>query len=99
MKQRCIVQGTIFPSPLLDEKRRIIWGCGLALIISDVQDLHIDASSALPSGQDDMDLLPLRDLFHPFRSVKRLFLTEKVARYVKYALEQEMKSHSLFIMT
>ena len=60
----------------------------LALIISDVRDLHIDASSALPSGQDD--LLPLRDLFHQFRSAKRLFLTKSVAPYVKYALELEM---------
>ena len=60
----------------------------LSLITSDVRNLHIDASFPLPGGQDDMDPLPLLDLFRPFGNVERLFLTEKVTWHVKYALKQ-----------
>jgi ankyrin repeat protein len=61
----------------------------LSLVISDVQDLHMDAYSLLPSKRDEMDPLPLLELFRPFSNVKRLFLTKNVARHVKYALKQE----------
>jgi F-box-like len=62
----------------------------LSPIISDVRDLHIDASSPLPSGQDDLDPLPTLELFRPFGNVERLFLTKNVASHVRYALEHEM---------
>ncbi|KAI0246844.1 caspase domain-containing protein [Lactifluus subvellereus] len=67
----------------------------LSLIISDVRDLHIDASSPLSGGQGDMDPVPLLNLFHPFGNVVRLFLTEKVAWHVKYALKQAIATDVL----
>jgi hypothetical protein len=45
----------------------------LSLIISDVQDLHLDVLSLLLSKRDDMDPLPLLELFRTFSNVKRLF--------------------------
>ncbi|KAI0252570.1 hypothetical protein BJV78DRAFT_1201642 [Lactifluus subvellereus] len=62
----------------------------LSLIITDVRDLHIDASSPLQSGQDNMDPLPMLELFRQFSKVKRVFLTEEVALHVNYALKHEM---------
>jgi hypothetical protein len=59
-------------------------------IFSIVQQLDVDASFTLPSEQDDMDPLPLLELFRPFINVKRLFLADNVAHYVEYALKQEM---------
>ena len=44
----------------------------LSLIIADVQDLHVDAYP-LQSRQDNMDPLPMLDLFRPFSQVKRVF--------------------------
>ena len=58
----------------------------LSSIIADVRDLHIDASSPLPGGPDNMDPLPMSELFRRFSQVKRVFLTEKVARQVNYVL-------------
>jgi F-box-like len=62
----------------------------LSLIISDVRDLHIDASSPFPSEQDDMDPLPLLELFRHFSNVTRLFLARNVEMHVKHALKQEI---------
>jgi F-box-like len=59
-------------------------------IVSDVRHLDIDASFPFPSEHDDMDPLPLLELFRPFSKVKRLFLSEAVALYVKYALKQDV---------
>ena len=47
----------------------------LSSIIADVRDLHIDASSPLPGGPDNMDPLPISELFRRFSQVKRVFLT------------------------
>ena len=61
-------------------------------IVSDVRRLDIDASFPFPfpSERDGVDPLPLLELFRPFSKVKRLFLSEAVAWYVKYALKQEV---------
>jgi hypothetical protein len=59
-------------------------------IVSDVRHLHIDASLPFPSEHDDMDPLPLLDLFRPFSNVTRLFLAKAAALYVKYTLKQEV---------
>jgi hypothetical protein len=64
----------------------------LSPIVSDVQQLDIGASFPLPNKQDDMDPLPLLELFRPFINVQRLLLTANVERYVTYALKQEMAS-------
>jgi hypothetical protein len=61
----------------------------LSPIVSGVQQLDIGASFPLPSEQDDMDPLPLLELFRPFTNVKWLRLTANVEHYVGYALNQE----------
>jgi hypothetical protein len=66
-----------------------IWD-NLATIFTDVQDLHIDASLPLPRNQNDMDPLPLLELFRSFMNVKRLFVADNVAHYVGHALKHEV---------
>jgi F-box-like len=61
----------------------------LSPIVCGVQQLDIGASFPLPSEQDDMDPLPLLELFRPFNNVKWLRLTANVENYVGYALNQE----------
>jgi F-box-like len=62
----------------------------LATILTNVRRLHIDASLPLPGKQNDMDPLPLLELFRSFINVTGLFLADNVAHYVRYALKQEM---------
>ena len=62
---------------------------GLSLILSDVQQLDISPSSPLQIEQDDVDPLPLLELFQPFRNVEMLRVAEEAASHVAYALGQE----------
>ena len=58
----------------------------LSLIIADVQDLHINAYPHLQGRQDNMDPLPMLELFRPFGKVKRIFLTNAIKSHVDYVL-------------
>jgi F-box-like len=60
------------------------------LFVSDVRHFDIDASLPFPSEHDDMDSLPLLELFRPFSRVTKLFVSDTVELYVKHALKQEV---------